>query len=88
MLLIIPELSLSEWRASGNEVQDSTQAGLKEAAHHLVIHLLKPPQSFKQTDFFWTICITSHTIKGWKIYHWIATLGFGSETKSAVSYTK
>lgn len=62
----MPEFSLSERRASsGHEVQDSIQAGLKEAAHRLVIDLLEPLQSFKQTNFFWTVRITSYTIKGW-----------------------
>lgn len=89
VLLIIPELCLSEWCASGNKAQNSIQAGLKQASKPFIMHMLKLVQSFKQTYFFWTVSITSHVIKGWPNFcHWLATLVFGNKTVSAVSCMK
>lgn len=55
VLLITPELCLSDLCASGNKAQHSIQAGLNQASKPFLKHVLKPLWSSKQTDLVWTI---------------------------------
>lgn len=82
VLLITPELCLSDLCASGDKAQHSIQAGLNQASKPLVKHVPKPLQSCKHTDLVWNI-------KHYFTLNWVgitftmgATLLLG--TKSAV----
>lgn len=55
VLLITPELCLSDLSASGNKAQHSIQAGLNQASKPFLKHVLKPLQCCEQTDLVWTI---------------------------------